>query len=283
MALKTVLALYSQGTAVDQEDGFIINEPFFGVVDGFSPPYSPTNPKILFNGLSGGEMVRRQIQSVFYSAHPLVPLDQLLLLANDKIRLTQAQYGIYNDNPGLLAGASFVFAKIEQEIIQIIQGGDCLAVWLLSSGEINSTDNQAYAHVTDNLNTIKKLMKRNQGNRRKMWDEFLPILSERRNQDCNRPTEKGYAVLNGDPTVEQYWQTIIVPTEEVEKMILFSDGLIQYEETADMNRLSGNLLQAYSMSGIKDLLDRKRLQEIARSQDSYVSHEEVTAVVIQLR
>ena len=67
MIIKTI---YDQGTAERQEDGFFVNPPFFGVVDGFSAPYSPQNPLTLFEDKSGGEVVRRIILRAFCSITP---------------------------------------------------------------------------------------------------------------------------------------------------------------------------------------------------------------------
>jgi len=67
-------AIYNKGTAENLEDGFVINPPFFGVVDGTSEPKHFIGRGFYFNKMSSGEMVRKIILEVFYSKKSSEPL-----------------------------------------------------------------------------------------------------------------------------------------------------------------------------------------------------------------
>lgn len=273
-------ALYDQGTAKHQEDGFVVNPPFFSVVDAFSPPYVPDASALPRHGneASKGEITRQLILEKLYSAHPSSALGAIILRANERIALFQNPSLIRTD---LLAAACFVFVKIGKETIEIIQGGDCLAVWRYNSGEYGATKNQAYPHVSANLQTITALMEKNNDDRTKMWQEFLPILSSRRLRDINNPDiESGYAVLNGQPAIARCWQRLEIPRNRLELMILFSNGLLKpYDESVYEIRMARRIIRDYEYGRLSRLLERKR-QEEKNKQGSHIDHEEVTAVAL---
>jgi len=277
--IKRIETLYDSGTAKDSEDGLVIAPPFFGVIDGLSAPYSPEVEKFLFDGMSGGQMVQSTALQTFYGATPNSSLKEVILRANQIVGQTQTLQGIPPDQAGRLAGASFVFLKVESDSIQIFQAGDSLAVWSYSSGEVGATENQAYGHVSKNLATIAELMERHCDNRGKMWVEFCPILSERRYRDFNKRTRTGFAVLNGQQTIERFWQEITLPTQRLERILLFTDGFIwKYEETANPMKIAERMIHGYQGLSLSAILNAKRAKEVERIRGSYVDEEEATAL-----
>jgi hypothetical protein len=275
--------IYSQGTAEKREDGLILNPPFFGIIDGFSAPYIPREQK-LFENLSGGEMVRKIVLEAFYSANDKEALEKIVSKANSKIGEFQIKEGIPLDRPDLLAGCSFVFAKIKKKKIEIIQGGDCLAVWKYKDGKIGATKNYAFEHVSRNLKIIADLMRKHKGDRRKMWVDFVPILTKMRQRDINNPKiETGFAVLNGQTNLNECWQKIEIPIKNLEIMLLFSDGLIPfpYEETVNENELAKKTIALYKKKGLDGLLQRKRKIDKKQEKKSYIAQDEATAISIK--
>lgn len=278
--IERIETIYSQGTAEKREDGLIVNPPFFGVVDGFSAPYHYKMQKILFNGMSGGEMVRKIALSTFYSTRVDLPLEKIVLQANHEIGQIQIINGVPIDQAGHLAGASFVFVKLGIETIEIIQGGDCLAIWEYASGEIGVTKNQAYAHVSENLRIIAKLMK-DHNDRKEMWVKFCPILSERRQEDINQKTKTGYAVLNGQPVLKECWQRTEVPIGGLKLLLLFTDGFVVYPETAEKTGLASRLISDYKSYKLSGVLKKKRENDAKHAERSYIAQDEATAVVVK--
>jgi serine/threonine protein phosphatase PrpC len=274
--------IYDQGTAERIEDGCIIAPPFFGVIDAFDAPYHHKTERIFFDGMSGGEMVRKIILETFHSAKANSPLKKIILLANEKVGKIQKSRGISIDRSDLLAGCSFVFIKIKKRVIEIIQGGDCMAVWKYKTGEIGATKNQAYSHVKRNLKIIAKLMEKHKGNRKEMWVDFVPILSKLRKKDFNNPKIKtGFAVLNGQSTLKDCWQRLEIPIKNLEIILLFSDGLVPYAETAKEEELAGKVIAIYRKRRLEGLLQRKRAISKREEKKSHIAQDEATGIAIK--
>ena len=280
--IEKIESVYSQGTSKQREDGFVVNYPFFGVVDGFSAPFNYKAPPMPFSGGTGGEMVRKTILETFYSAPPTAPLEKLLWRANERVAKIQMSRGIPLERTDLLAAVSFVFAKLEKDAVTLIQGGDCLAVWSYDPGHFGVTKNQAYPHVAENLKIIARLLKKNGNNVAEMWVDFCPILCQRRLQDTNNPkSEARYAVLNGQPVFRELWQKIEIPVYGLRYLLLFSDGFIPYGLTQNKTKLAENVISIYEANGIPTLLRRKRRTDKKNEKKSYIARDEATAVAVE--
>jgi hypothetical protein len=227
-------------------------------------------------------MIRKIVLETFYSANKKEALEKIALKANSKIGEFQLKEGIPINRPDLLAGCSFVFVKIKKKKIEIIQGGDCLAVWKYKDGKFGATRNYAFRHVSRNLKIIANFMRKHKGDRKKMWIDFVPILAEMRRRDINNPKiETGFAVLNGQTKLKECWQKIEIPIENLEIMLLFSDGLIPYGETANENELAKKTIALYKKKGLDGLLQRKRKIDKKQEKKSYIAQDEATAISIK--
>ncbi len=277
-------AISSQGTAERQEDGLILIPPgVFGVFDGFSAPYSDMHPPTLFDRMSGGEMVREVVLRTFYSATSHSSLRELILEANRIVGETQIARGIPIDRADLLAGASFVFVRIGSESVEIIQAGDCLAVCAYTSSEIGVTKNQVYFHEIEALRAIAELMDKHRGDRGKMWVDFVPVLSSLRQRDINqRSIKTGYAALNGQPALRECWQETRVSTAGLRLLLLFSDGLVSFPETAGGRNtaMAKRLVSDYKERGLGYILRERRKQEEKDAERAYIARAEATAIAI---
>lgn len=278
--MKIKEAIYSQGTAEEVEDGMIINPPFFGVIDGASAAYRTKAERILFNGMTGGEMVRKLVLETFYSAGADSFLEETILQANQRIGETQEKQGISLDRTDLLAQASFVFIKIEEETVTIIQGGDCFALWLSADGGIGITENQAFLHDTKVLDKIALLMRKYKGDRQKMWMEFAPFLAAARLRDVNKKIKAGFAQLTGQPWLPEYWKKIIIPKPRL--LLLFSDGLVPFEETAHSSAsiLAKKTLETYQKGGLGLLLQKIRKKQFEKQKLNHIDQQEITVLAL---
>lgn len=281
VTIERIETLYSPGTAERSEDGVINNWPFFGVIDGLSAPYHYKMEPICFDGMTGGEMVRKVVLETFSAANPSLPLEEVILQANQKISEFQVARGIPIERSDLLAGACFAFAKLGIRTSELIQGGDCFGVWVYKNGEIGVTKNQAYQHVSENLRIIAEIMRRVNWNRNEMWVEFFPTLSKFRLRDINQKTRTGYALLNGQSTIKKYWQKIRIPMARIEFLILFTDGLIWYPESANEKKMAEKVVSAYEKWGLRGVLNEKRRAEKKNAKTLYIDQDEATAMAIE--
>jgi hypothetical protein len=281
---KEPIRVCDHGTATQKEDALMENYPFYVVIDAFSEPYSPKMPQILFNGLTGGEIICRIVAQGFSLIRPEYILNPLIAGINISVSNQFRAKGMPVDDSGCIPGASFIFAKIEEEkkLIRLIQGGDCLGFWLLKSGGIGFTRDQAYGHVSKNLLTIRQLRKKGLSIG-EMWNVFAPILAERRRRDINKKTKQGYASLNGQIEVGYSWQRIDLSTDELDTLILLSDGYFQNEEGSLKNipALAERIIKEYQTLGLKEMLEKKRRKEARNSDPSYITHDEATAIALE--
>lgn len=285
MEIKSINAIYSPGSSSDQEDGLINNFPFFGVIDAFSAPYDPEQGgPIRYNGLSGGEKIRQIILETFYSADRNDGLEKTILRANKKIADFWNEKNIPLSRSDLLAGSSFVFAKIlpDKKTIKIIQGGDCIAGWINGYSEFNFTQNQAYNHVSETIRTMAEIMKKNQGSRKNLWHDFCPLLSKLRLRDQNQPHEKnGLAVLNGQPAVKYCWKKIDIPVQGLNAFLLFSDGFVPDVETGVTKTSIINAMKFYRGGSLEGFLKETRLLQGLKRDKSHTDFPEATALGIK--
>jgi hypothetical protein len=163
---------YCQGSAIEPEDRHaIVRETgIFGVFDGYSAPYAPDKGPLRYYGnLSGGAVAASVLEWACKKADSESTPRQIILSANQALEKAHKQLGL-SVLPGKtqrLSGASFVVAKIREDGIAIGQGGDCLAVWQLKTGELGATKNYAYPHVTKVKGIIKRLLQKHNGDRKK--------------------------------------------------------------------------------------------------------------------
>lgn len=279
--IKWIETIYSQGTARYREDGFIINPPFIGVVDGQSAPYSNRIKPILFDGTSGGEMVRKIVLETFYSADKSESLEELVLTANKRVGKIQTSRGIPIDRSNVLPGACCAFTKInpDKESIDIVQAGDSFAVWVNNGGKIGITKNQTHLHEIREDKIIAELLKKHKGNKKKMWNEFYPHLCASRQRDVNKKTDAGYALLNGQPWFKEHWQKIEISTRDIDFLMLFTDGLVPVGvNLGNESEMIKVMVSFYREKGLSRILKETRISERGGKR-GYTHHCEATGLV----
>lgn len=286
-----VQALFDSGTVKIPEDRFFFRPlstevAFAGAIDGVSGLYIPSEgPKLFFGRLSGGQMVADTVVQTFFTAAKIESLEEIILRANIMVREIQLAGGVPLERSDLLAGAAFVVAKIEEEIIEILQAGDCFACWELCDGSIGTTQNQVYQHDMQNLKTIEKLMKKYKGDRIRMWKEFSPVLVKRRCAHVNKRVRMGYGLFNGQQELEDCWQKITLPRDRVDILILASDGLIHYPKSGptlnDMLALAQEVLEGFQKGSLETVLTETRRAEEKEKEKSHIDHAEASALAIE--
>ena len=269
-------AIYDKGTAEELEDGLIINPPFFGVVDGTSDVPHFIGKGLSFGKMSGGEMARKIILETFYSAKSNDSLERVVLLANKKLAKLWQSRKIPLNPSDLIGGAAFVFAKIDSKKVNVIQGGDCFALWVMKSGKIGITKNKAYFHETEVIPIIAELMEKHKGDRKKMWLDFYKCEGQLRLRYYNKKV--GFAMLNGQTALKKCWQKIEIPISNLELLFLFSDGFVPIERET---KLAKKVLNFYKKGGLHYILRKKREFEKATEKESYRVYDEATAIALK--
>lgn len=276
--MPKIKAIYDKGTAEQIEDGLIINPPFFGVVDGTSEPSHFIGKGLSFGKMSSGEMVRKIILGTFYSAKSNESLERITLQVNRKIRNLWCNCKIPLNRSDLITGAAFSFIKIGPKKINILQGGDCFALWMNASGKAGITKNQVYLHEFETQKIIAELMKKYKGNRKKMWENFYKPLGQFRLRDINKTIETGYALLNGQLSLRKCWQKIDIPVSGLKFLLLFTDGFVPFKKEEE---LAKEIVKLYGRGGLDYILKKKREFEKATEKKSYRVYDEATAIALK--
>ena len=275
-----VTTIYDQGDATIVEDQVIFSLPFVGVADGVSGLYLPDRGPRLFDGLSGGQMVVDALHSVAQRSYAKQSLEQIVIWANERVRRAQHSAGVPLDRSDLLAGASFALAKIGDEEIEIIQAGDCFALWRMYGGEYQMTSNQVFLHDMETRGIIARLMQKHAGDKQKVWEEFGTTLSRMRRERVNKKVSKSYGLLNGQHTLKDCWQVFTLSRKDVARVMLFTDGLIYYPESGD-GALAWKVLELYQKGGLENILLQTRMQEDLQEGEIHIRHSEATAVAVE--
>jgi len=278
-----IRVLYDQGSARVPEDGIIFQTPYYlGVTDGISGIYLPHEGPKLIEGRTGGQLASHVISKVFGNATPGTNLEDILREANNKIHTISENNGLSLQEPEYLPSATFAIASINEQKINILQGGDSLAVWEMKDGTTGGTPNQTYFFEEYLHSVIAGLMKKHRADRQKIWEEFKPVLIKKRRENINTSPE-GFALLNGQPAFEQFWQRFEFERKRVRLLILFTDGLIPFEWTKDEKVMAKKLVDLYRKGGLHQIL--KITREIAEQKisSSHEDYPEATAIVIELK
>jgi serine/threonine protein phosphatase PrpC len=272
-----VETLYDSGTAKITEDIAIINPPFFGVADGVSGIYQPDIGPETFDGLTGGQMAVKKLQKIVMLASPSDDLASIICEANKAIGRKNKEAGISAKEVERMAGATFVLAKIEKQSAIIIQGGDCFAIW--ANGQTGITPNQTFSHDSQCRELIAELMTKHKCDRAKMWQEFMPHLTQlRRKHTNNHHDPAGYCLLNGQKEMENFWNRFFVRNPSL--LLLATDGLFQYAQTGYEDKLLRKTIELYRQKGLRTILSDTRSAEEKEKAKSHTDFAEATAVAI---
>jgi serine/threonine protein phosphatase PrpC len=278
-----VKTLYDSGTAKILEDQLIVQPPFFGVLDGVSGLYNPTIGPELFDGKSGGQKAVEIVNEVFTKANNGDELAVVMKKANVMLRKFFRSHGVGTNRADLLPGMMFVFAKIAEDKVEIIQGGDCYAVWKKTNGEISATPNQNFSDEEEKIKIFDNIVKKHHGNLNEAWAEYILISARLKIERANKNSEKRTVILNGQTGGEGNWFKMIFPRKELMTLLLLTDGMIEFGESRDTEKMSKIIFDAYSDQGLSGMLSRIRGIENRRTGVTYIKHAEATALALEFR
>jgi len=278
MIIRQIETLYDPGTTKVVEDGTIVNPPFFGVVDGFSMPYCGEPQR--FDGLSGGQMVKKCAVGTFHQATPAMSLEQVMDKARHQIAVFHKS--IQAETPDQMAGASFAVAKISDDGVEIFQGGDSIVLWVDGDCQIRITENRFYQTEVILRNKISALMSQHNGDRKAMWQEFLPFLRATRKATTNVE----HAILNGQPEMMGLMQRVAIERpDKLAFMIFLTDGFVPFSQIdgARPYNLANHVIGTYAAGGLAGILKWTREVEAKEAETSHETFAEASALVVTFK
>jgi len=283
---RRIEIIYDRGSSEYSEDGLINNYPFIGVIDGFSPPYSPNQKEKLYNGMSAGEVIRKIIINTFNEAKPEESIEEVTERANVRVGEKQlSEWGISLDHTDLLAGVSFAIAKIEKKRITILQGADCFSLWKRRDNSCWYTKIQNTEYECEMQRIIDELKIKHKGDKEKLWNDFYQPLRESRLKYINKPKPWGYCVLNGQTQFKKWWQKMVLyletPKWKVNFMLFCTDGFIPFQLFWKPECIiAERIIELYEKKGLEGILEEVRKSEL-RGERGYTDFCEATGVAIK--
>jgi serine/threonine protein phosphatase PrpC len=250
------------------------------VTDGVSGLHDPDEGPRLFSGRTGGQLVCEAVRNAVSAIGIGDTIESLISMANLRIREFVTHYQLPIQSSDLLPGAAFVFVKIDGQKIRIIQGADCFAVWQKNNGNIGVTRNQVFLHDLRVKQMIADLMREHGGDRQKVWQGLTPTLAEFRLKHVNK--RGGYALLNGQEAVYNYYRRITLLRDDIQLLILGSDGIVPFSDTKDKRLLGRRVIKQFYKGGLAAILNRTRDIEEKEQNTSHIHHAEATAIAIEL-
>ena len=279
-----VQKLFDQGDAKVIEDGSFLCQPFFGVLDGVSPSYTPKEGPKKYHGLSGGQTVVEIVTNTFSSSYPirdLSDLDSLLQKANEEVRKWALLPNLPIEQTDKLPATALAVVFVGEKAIEIVIAGDCVAIWQMKDGKTGASENRTFFSEKEQEDKFAKLMRKYDGNRQKCWEEFIPFQDWSYRTYRNKLVSNGFGVLNGQPEFFLLLQRFRLPKEEIKTLILATDGFVPMEMTKNSDLLSKKVLEIYALGGLPKLLSDTRSAEKAKHGTSWTTDREATAIAIE--
>ncbi|MDD5145570.1 MAG: hypothetical protein PHF44_01890 [Candidatus Pacebacteria bacterium] len=299
--------LYGPGSSKRKEDGWVVTkENIFGVFDAFSEPNSPDHPLLIKEGESLGEINVRTIEKSITeesqgdSVSQTKQLSDIIECANTSVWTVKNVVFSVPREISRLAGASAALVKPDEKLTETITIGDCFLLVSFKNGkpyfsknQVKKHDKMMHAEISRlkyqiakewKINPKKTSQSENKKINDEMWNRFRPFLEKARTEAINNPDLlSGYASLNGDPNLVKMWRINNFNTEDIHKIILFSDGLIPWNLLKNMetNTLGKYIIEMEKRIGLMGIAQSTRSYEEASGFENYVSQHEITAMVLK--
>ena len=279
---------YSQKAMI--EDACFINHhaKIFGVTDGNSAAFSPSNPPLLYDGLTGAQMVNQMLAQHLANIFNGQSLEVCLIQTN---RLILDRHKEKNKSPMKgddVGGACFAFCQPVEEGLKILLGGDCFIFLETMRGPFFYTgfDKDAFEIEKRDQMHFNECKEMVGGDIGKAWDLYYPIYRNKRIACKNRNIGKGGdASLNGDSELDNCWKQVFIPwNDEPRLVILGTDGLLPPTEVYPRNfsTLTGKISRHYESGGIENILMWRDSIEQEKSSLTHIEGwPEASAVVLE--
>lgn len=270
--MRVADALIAQGTAKDQEDMLYV-EPingFYGVADGVSAPYSPgTGGVKRYGGATGGQLVVAALARTLLLPQPGERLEQILFEANSVLR----QHEDWVDDAGRIPAASLALAEVQEGNVHIVTAGDAFAVWQMKDGTIRATPNPTFEYELLNRQNFGRCLAASGGDDTKARDAHLPFVRDHSRKHKN----VDFAEFNGQQAFHRLCIRIDISPAELHLLMLFTDGLVNFEWTKYPEELAPRVILPYEEGGLRRILADAHGYEHANEG----KHPEATAIALE--
>lgn len=235
----------------------------YGVINAVEGAFAPGEFPRLFPGSgsysdeSGGQAVLRIIKRCIQQTRGRALINGIMG-TNTVIQGWAKAQGLDISDPNALPGASVGFARIDEKSVEVVQGGSTEVAILMKDGHVVRFGDQAWRNDAM-LDSILAEFKEEESDFQTAYRRLLPIRAEARRRHINNPeSDQGFAHLNGQEEVRECLQTGVFHLDDVQMIILHTDGLIPPAE-----RREGVNLDLLDRKGVRGLHNHARQAEAA--------------------
>lgn len=254
-----------QGCNAWNEDALIVNDRLriYGVLDGATSLAEPDG------GATGGYLASQAAKLAFESLGPASDMPTLtlrdaVLEANARIRARMAEAGVdVNDKQSLWAAACAV-VRIGEHQIEYAQVGDCMILAVYEDGSVRTVTYDQVEYFDEKSRLLWEQFRREGFSPQEVRERVYRLIASNR---LKTNTPDGYAILNGDPALEQYVEHGAFNRIRLKSVIIFTDGLFlprKAGEPAPPMREIARLIEEKGLAGYADWLIAGENEEVER-------------------
>ena len=271
--MKTEFIL-ENGSGNINEDNIILEKNLFGVFDGATS----LNNITFDHGKTGGLIASSTARAVFAkNCHPLLKLAKV---ANREIFNQMFNYGVDFSKKENLWSTSASVIRIENNKLEWVQTGDSFIILIYKNNSYKVLVKQD-DHDHETLTMWKKAAKTTSfaTGKIKLFEILMDQIKKTR-----AGMNKTYGVLNGEKKAENFINHGYESLDQVEKILLFTDGLSIPNKIPEKSKNFGTLVDYYLSFGLNGL--KNKIREMEKKDPDctiyprFKCHDDIAAIAI---
>ena len=263
--------LHKKGSGRLNEDAYFLGNRICGVFDGSTA----LNGAIYEDGLTGGYFASKLACDVFRANN--APLLKLTDRANREILDAMQSKGVNLARKENLWCTSFAVVRIDNDAFEWVQSGDSLILAIDRNHRYRVLVPDT-AHDTETLCMWREMAERGTPNIFESLKEQLVAVRRRMNVT--------YGVLNGEPQALDFISQGREPLEDIEHILLFTDGLFIPKEDPREDQCFDLLVERFLDGGLEAVYryvhDLQDADPLCHKYPRFKPHDDVAAVAISM-
>lgn len=266
--MEKISYILEKGTGKLNEDAVSVNGSVFGVFDGATS----LDKKIFENGLTGGFLASNTAKDIFLNKKG--SLKELAELANNAIQNKMTENLVDTSDKSNLWSTSAAAVKIDKNTLNWIQIGDSLVLIVYKDGSYKIPVKD-FDHDFETLTMWKNISSKTDKSIMEELEKQIIKVRKRMNID--------YGVLNGEKEFFSFLKSGTEDLENIESILLFTDGLFIPSETPGENNFD-KMVELFNEGGLENIRDYVRNIEkkdpCCRKYPRFKTHDDIGAVCL---
>lgn len=239
--------LHEQGSGAVNEDKILTTGNLFAVIDGATGLYGFKNDA----GETGGMIAAQIVKEIF--SHNNGSFRELFIEANAKLREEMLNHDWDITDKSKTWKVCFAAVRLFDEKIEWAQIADSLVLILFKDGSYTCVVDD-YDHESVVLKKMQELAKQGVTD---VGEAIKPSIISNWQEHVNVT----YGVINGQPEAVKFMKEGTVPRENVEHILVFTDGLFIPKEHPDAPDDFDTIVRLFKEGGLRKIYEHVRALE----------------------